>query len=231
MTDLFNPAPKEAAAPAQAPAPAKEACALRPGSSAAPGQHWFYHLDGHRRCWFQAADATHSVNKPVHHYAAKRPVIAPEENKVALPTKTVMDARDQLMSAAPPADASQPTAPAPTAVDAAPVPAGGAAMVMPAAPIAAQPTNDPLTPDEATPHHVDVEMLLADSSLDKNTAVSSVPPAAPGVPSVPQAEENHWELTATRAGVVLIALGLFFLLGSLLAGQFRDPGVSPIRRA
>lgn len=227
LTDLFNPAPKEAAAPAPAPAPAKEACASRPGNSAAPGQHWFYHLDGHRKCWFQAAEATHSVDKPVHRYAAKRPVIAAEENKVALRNRTILDARDQLLSAAP-ADTSQSTAPAPEVVDKASVPA--AAPSMPAAPIAAQPAINPPTPDYATARSVDVEMLLADSSLAKDTLASSAPAAIPAAHSVPQADENHWELTATRAGVVLIALGLF-LLGSLLASRFRDSRAVSIRRA
>ena len=225
LTDLFNPAPKEAAAPV--PAPAKEACVLQPGNSTVLGQHWFYHLDGHRKCWFQAADATHSVNKPIHRYAAKRPVIAPEENKVALRNRTVLDARDQLLSAAP-ADTSQPTAPASEVVDKASVPA--AAPSVPAAPIAAQPTIDRLTSDHAAPHSVDVEMLLADSSLDKDMAASSVPPAAPGAASVPDANEHHWELMATRAGVVLIALGLVFLVGSLLASRFLVSRLVSIRR-
>ena len=227
LTDLFNPAPKEAEVPA--PAPAKEACASRPGSSAAAGQHWFYHLEGHRKCWFQAAGATHAVNKPVHHYAAKRPIIAPDEDKVALRKKTVLDARDQLLSAAP-AEGSQPTSPAAEVVDTASAPASEAATLVPAAPIAAQPSIDRPTPDHASPHHVDVDMLLADSSLDKDPTVSAAPAATPAAPSVPQADENHWESTATRAGAVLIALGLIFLFGSLLASRFRDSRAVLMRR-
>lgn len=105
LTDLFNPAPKEAAAPA----PAREECLLQPGRSTAPGQHWVYRLDGHRKCWFQADEATVAVKKQAHHYGVKQPVIAAEENEAALREKTVADARAQLLSAAP-ADASQPDA-------------------------------------------------------------------------------------------------------------------------
>jgi hypothetical protein len=36
---------------------------------------------------------------------------------------------------------------------------------------------------------------------------------------------------APRAGLTLIALGLIFVMASLLASRFRDPGVAPIRRA
>lgn len=239
LTDLFNPAPKEAEAPAPAPpaaaAAAKEACASRPGSSAAPGQHWFYRVDGDRKCWFQRAERAVSVKKLVRHYASKRPAVAPEENKIALHNRTVLDARDQLLSAAP-ADAPQPTAPVPNVVDKASVAANEAATIAPAAPVAAQPAIDQLTPDgaapdRATPHQVDVEMLLADSSLDKDTKASSVPAAAPAAPSVPDADEGHWGSTTTRAGAMLIALGFVFLLGSLLVSRFLDSRVMSIRRS
>ena len=72
LTDLFNSAPKEAAAPASAEAQ----CVQRPGKSTAPGQHWVYHLDGHRKCWFQADEAQVSVKKLIHRHAVKRAAIA-----------------------------------------------------------------------------------------------------------------------------------------------------------
>jgi hypothetical protein len=220
LTDLFNPTPKEATAPA----PAREECVPQPGKSTALGQHWVYRLDGHRKCWFQADAATVSVKKQARHHAAKQPVIAPEENGAALRQQTVLDARAQLLSAAP-ADALKPTAPVPEVVDTASAPANGAATLVPAAPIPAQPTIDQLTPDHPAPRSVDVEVLLAASSLD--TAASSVPPAAP----IPDSDENHWKLMATPAGVALIALGLVLLAGSLLASRFSDPGAAPSRRA
>lgn len=73
-------------------------------------------------------------------------------------------------------------------------------------------------------------MLLAETPLARDTVASSVPPAAPGAPSIPDADEDHWELMATQAGVVLIALGLVFLVGSLLVRRSL-PRVAPIRRA
>ncbi len=223
LTDLFDPAPKEAAAPAVAK---EEVCARQPGSSTAPGQHWFYRIDGHRKCWFQAAEATHSANKPVHHFAVRRPVIAAEENQLALRKRTVMDAQDQLLSAAP-APEVRPTAPAPEVIDKPSVPADEAATPAPAAPAAAQPAIDRTAPEQATPRSVDVEALLAASSLD--AAASSAPAAPAGAPSIPDAD--HPQSMATRAGAVLIALGLVFLVATLLARRLLYPGLAPIRRA
>jgi hypothetical protein len=220
LTDLFDFAPKEAAAPA----PAQQECVLQPGKSTAPGQHWVYRHDGHRKCWFQTDEATVSVKKEIHHRAAKLPASVAEENEAALHKTTVLDARAQLLSAAP-AAALQSAASAPEVVDTAPE----AAARVPAAPVAALPTIDPITPDNATPRSVDVEMLLAASTLDKDMGASSVSPTTPGAPSV--AGANDWELTAARAGTALIALGFVFLVGSLLASRFFDPRETPIRRA
>lgn len=224
LTDLFNPAPREAAAPATAPE--KEACVPQPGNSTSPGQHWFYRVDGHRKCWFQRAEATVSVKKPVHHSVAKRAVVAPEENKVALRRMRVLDAQDQLLSAAP-AEAAPSTAPAPEVVDKASVAANEAETLVPATPVVAQPTADRPAPDHAMPRSVDVEALLAASSLD--AAAASARPAPSVAPSIPVAD--HRESMATRAGAVLIALGLVFLIATLLARRFLYLTVAPIRRA
>jgi hypothetical protein len=234
LTDLFNPAPKEAATPARAedapaPTPVREACVPQPGRSTAPGQHWVYHLNGHRRCWFQASEATVSAKKQIRHHFARRPAVAPEEDEAALRKKTVLDARAQVLSAAP-AAAPQPAADAPEAVDTASVPAREAATPLPAAPIvAAQPTIDPLTPDRATPRSVNVEMLLAASTPDRDMAASSEPSTAPDAP--PAASADNGESTAAWAGTVLIALGFVFLLGSLLASRFLGARETLIPRA
>ena len=233
LTDLFNPAPKEAATPARAedvPAPTsvREACASQPGRSTAPGQHWVYHLNGHRRCWFQASEATVSAKKQIRHHFARRPAVAPEEDEAALRKKTVLDARAQVLSAAP-AAAPEPAASAPEAVDTASVRAPEPATPVPAAPIAAQPTIDPLTSDRAAPRSVDVETLLAASTVDRDTAASSVSPTAPDAPSAASADNS--ESTATWAGTVLIALGFVFLVGSLLASRFSGARETSIYRA
>jgi hypothetical protein len=233
LTDLLNPAPKEVAAPARAqdapaPAPAREACVPQPGRSTAPGQHWVYHLDGHRRCWFQASEATVSAKKQIRHHFARRPAVAPEEDEAALRKKTVLDARAQVLSAAP-AAAPESAASAPEVVDTASVRAPEAATPVPAAPIAAQPTIDPLTPDHAAPRSVNVEMLLAASTVDRDTAASSVPPTAPDAPSA--ASTDNSESTAAWAGTVLIALGFVFLVGSFLASRFLGSRETSIRRA
>jgi hypothetical protein len=223
LTDLFNPAPKETTAPAPAAAP--EECASQPGRSTARGQHWVYQRDGHRKCWFEA-DATVSVKRQADHHAVRHHAGAVEDNEALLRKKTVMDARDQLPSPAP-AAASQSAAPPSEPVDPAAVPDDDA--TTPAVPIPAEPASDRLTSDHATPRAVDVDMLLADSSLDKEPTTSTLP-AATGAPSIPDAGEDGWGSIAPRTGVVLIALGLVLLLGSLLVRRYLDRGATPIRR-
>jgi len=224
LTDLFNPAPKEAAAPV--PVPVREECVPQPGKSTAPGQHWVYRIDGHRKCWFQADEATVSAKKQIRHHAVKRPAAAPEENEAELRNKTVLDARAQVLSAAP-VNATQSAASASEVSDTASV--REAVIPVPAAPIAAPTAIDPLSEDHAALRSVDVEMLLAASTLDKDMAASSLRPAAPGAPSVGSADD--WELTTARVGTVLIALGFIFLVGSFLASPFFSRRETLVRRA
>jgi hypothetical protein len=223
LTDLFDFTPKEAAAPA----PVQEACVLQPGKSTAPGQHWVYRIDGHRKCWFQADEATVSVKKQIRRHAAKEPAAAREENEDAPRKKEVLDARAQLLNAAS-AGAPQSTPPTPQMTETASVPAQETATVVPAAPVAAQPTIDEPPPDQAAPRSVDVEMLLAASTLDEDTATSAAPSATSGAPPVAGADD--WGSMVARAGTTLIVLGLVFLVGSLLAGQFLGPRAVPIHR-
>jgi hypothetical protein len=233
LEDLLNPAPKETAAPAAAPAPpAKEACTLQPGRSAAPGQHWFYRLDGHRKCWFQAPEEHASARKQSYRHAARQPVADPEENEAAPRKKSVADARAQLLSAAAP-DASEPAPPAPrVVVDAAALPASATATPAPAAPVIAEPTIEQLK-SHVSRRPVDVETLLAaDVPLSRDTAVSSVPPAHPPASANPEAGKDQWGSMASQAGVMLIALGLVSVLaGLLLARRFRDPLAVQVSRA
>lgn len=230
LTDLFNPTPQEAVAPA--PAPVQPQCASQPGRSAAPGQHWVYHVEDHRKCWFQAAEATVSAKRQIHHHAPKRLAVASEDNEAELHKKAVLDARAQLLNAAP-ANAPQPAVSALEVADATPAPAREAAMPGPAAPVAAPlaspPTIDSLVQDKAPPRSVDVETLLAASTVDKDMAASSVPFTPADEPSV--AVTNAWEFTVARAGTGLIALGFAFLVGALLVNRFHDQRGTPIHRA
>ena len=233
LTDLFNPAPQEAAAPVAAPAPAaareaKDECLMQPGTST-PGRHWVYHLNGHRKCWYQADEATIAAKKQAHHRVARQAVDS-EENEAAPRKKTVADARAQLVSAAP-ADAAQPPAPAPEVADPASVPASEPVARVSAAPVVATPTIDQAAPEATTPRPVDVEMLLAAAAPVGDRVASPVPPAPPVAPSTPDMVENQRGLTATRAGMALITLGLIFLIGSLLASRFLDAREAPAHRA
>jgi hypothetical protein len=201
---FFNSAPAEATAPA----PVEEECLPQPGKSTADGQHWVYRYDGHRKCWFQAAEG--AVKKPIHH-AARHPVVAPKETESPLRNRNaVVDARDELLSSAP-TGAPQPTPPAPElkVVDAAPAAVTGAAALVPPAPVIAKSATDQLTPDHPTPRQVDVETLLADAPAASDAAAASVPPSAAASPEVSNGR-GGW--MATWPGVLLIALGLVFLL-------------------
>jgi hypothetical protein len=50
-------------------------------------------------------------------------------------------------------------------------------------------------------------------------------------PSIPEADEGDREWLPIRAGIMLIALGFIFLIGSLLASHFLGPRMAPIPRA
>lgn len=227
LTDLFNVAPQEQAAPVraqEASAPARPQCVPQPGKSTAPRRHWVYHIDGHRKCWFEADEAAVLAKKQIHYHAVRRPAVAPEEKEVAQGKNTVLDARAQVLSAAA-AGAPDSAASVPEVADTTSVRAREPAIPVPEAPIAAQPTIDPLAPDRAAPRPVDVEMLLAASTPDTDIAATAATPTTPDASAT--ASADNWQSTASWAGTVLIALGFIFLAGSLLAGRFPDP----LRRA
>jgi hypothetical protein len=209
LTDLSKPAPKEAAAPAP------EACVSRPGKSTVPGLHWVYHQDGHRKCWFEARVSV-SVQKHVRRRPVKQLAAAAEENEAALRKKTARDAQDPIPPTAP-ADASWPTAQVPQGGDAAPGPVHEAVTLAAAAPERAERTLGRLTINEANPRLAD--MVLAVASLDENDATSSAPRAV-AAPLLFEEDNDHGQLMVTRVGIVVIALGLGLLLGSVLSSRY-----------
>ena len=210
FSDFFNAAPRQATAPASA----EEECLPRPGNSTAAGQHWVYRLEGHRKCWFQAAEET-AVKKQVRHRAAKPRVAAPEENEAARrKRKAVVDARAELLRSAP-AETSKPMRPAPElkVVDAASVLTTGAAAFVPPAPVENLAT-DQLTLGHPTPRQVDVETLLAVAPAASDAVAASVPPATPVAFPIAEAADDGRGWTETWLSVLLMALGLVSVLGS-----------------
>ncbi len=186
----------------------------QPGKSTADGQHWVYRFDGHRKCWFQAAEGT-VTKKPVHHHAAKH-VAAPKENEaMSRKRNAVVDARAELLRSAP-AETPQPAPSAPelTVVDAAPVAATGVAVLVPPASVVAKPATDQLTPDHPTPRQVDVETLLAAAPAARSAVAASVPSATPVALPTAEASDDGRGWTATWLGVLLMALGFVSLLSS-----------------
>jgi hypothetical protein len=226
---LFNSAPAEATAPA--PAPAEEDCLPQPGKSTADGQHWVYRFDGHRKCWFQAAEATATVKKRVRHHAAQKHVAAPKENESALrKRKAVVDARDELLRSAQAETPQPPPAPEIKVVIAAPDPATGAAALEPPPPAIAKPATDQFTSDRPAPRQLDVETLLAAARPASDAVATSVSSAAPAAISITEAGDDEPERTATWLGVMLIGLGLVsFLVGAsqTLRGCFAGRAISP----
>jgi hypothetical protein len=212
LADLFNAAP--APAQATAPAAAEGECLPRPGKSTTAGQRWVYRFDGHRKCWFQAAQGIAMVKKQVRRSAARPLAAVPEENEAApRKQKVVVDARAELLRSAP-AEASQPTLAAPEfkVVDAASVPATGPAAFEPLTPVEKLAT-DQLTPDHAAPRVVEVKTLLAAAPAPSDAVAASVPPAPAG-PPVAEAADDGQSWMATLLGVLLMALGLVSVLGS-----------------
>ena len=180
-----------------------------PGKSTAAGQRWVYRLEGHRKCWFQAAEET-AVKKQVRYRAATPRVATREENEAApRKRKAVVDARAELLRSAP-AETSQPTQPASEikVADAASVLATGAAAFVPPEPIENLKT-DRLTPDRSTPRQVDVETLLAAAPATSDS-VAAAPVAVP----LTEAADHGLGWTTTWLGVLLMALGLGSILGS-----------------
>jgi hypothetical protein len=179
----------------------------RHGKSTADGQHWVYRLDGHRKCWFQAAEGIATAKKRVYHHTAKQR--APAENETARRKReAVVDARELLRSA--PAETPQPTPPASElkVVDAASVLATGAA-----APLANRAT-DQLTPDRPSPHQVDVETVLSAGRAPSDAVAASVPPGSPAAFPIAEAGDDGRGRTASWLGMLLMALGLASVLSS-----------------
>jgi hypothetical protein len=205
FADFFNAAPPKATAP---PA-AEEECLPRPGKSTTAGQRWVYRLEGHRKCWFQAAEGIATVKKQVRHSAAKPRVAVPEENEAApRKRKADVDARAELLRSAP-AETSQPMPLAPEfkVVDAASVLARGTAAFAPPAVV------EKLAPDDPMPSQVDVETLLAAASAPSDAVAASVLPAPVAFP-VAEAVDDGQDWMATLLGMLLMALGLVSVLGS-----------------
>jgi hypothetical protein len=212
ITDFFSPSPAPEAT-AAAPAVAPEECLRQPGPAAA-GQHWVYRYDGHRKCWFQAAEDSALAKKPVRRRLARRPVAASEED-VPAPRgqKDVEDARAELVSSAP-AETPEPASAAPklTVVHTVPVRMADAAALVPPAPVLNKPGADQLAPDQPAPRQADVESLLAEApaaSGEVATAPPATPIAAPGAKTGGGAER-----IASWLGALLMALGGAALLTS-----------------
>jgi hypothetical protein len=204
FTALFNPTPPQAAEPAPAK-DAKEECLPQPGKPA-DGQHWVYRVEGHRKCWFQVPEGTAAVRKTI---AKRRP--APSEENEAPPRKrsAVADAHAELLRPAP-AEAPQPAPPPPAdkvvdAADAAPVPATGAAALVPPPPVLSQP--DQLKGDDPNQRR-NVEALLAATPADSDRVAVSLPS---GTSAVGVETGGPWWM-ARWLGPLLMALGLVILL-------------------
>ena len=194
FTDLFSPntAPEAVTAAPAAP-PTQEECLPQPGKSTAPGQHWVYRHDGHRKCWFQADTA--STRKPALRHVARQRA-APQENEPASGKQkgVVEDAHAEMMSSAP-TEAPQPASRAPDIqlVDATPISATSAATLVPGAPVVGNAASDPVPPERSTPPQLNEETLLAAAPAVPDaidTFAISVAPIA--VSTLEASEDGRW---------------------------------------
>jgi hypothetical protein len=202
FADLFNAAPPTAAAP---PSAEKE-CLPRPGKSAADGQHWVYRLDGHRKCWFLAAEGIARAKKPVHVLAAKDRVAAVAKNETAWSKQeATVDARAELPRSA------QPVPPASKIkVVAATSDASG---LVPSAPVDHRATHQAI-PDRPTPREVDLETRVAAAPAASNAVAVPVAPTSPVAFPIAEAADDERGWTENWLGLVLMALGLVSVLSS-----------------
>ena len=205
LTDLLSPnaaSGPATAAPAQAPTPAPEPCARQPGAPAA-GQHWFYRLEGPRKCWYQAAEDSAPVKRAARHRVASRRAAVPDEDEPApRKQKVVENARAELVNSAPaqgsepapvasapapaPAQAAMPppvpSAPKVTMVRTVPVQVADAAAQVPPALVpttlgVVQPTSGQPTSDQSRSPRVDVERLLTEAPAASDEIASAAPGA------------------------------------------------------
>jgi hypothetical protein len=230
LTDLFRQATFGQTAPAQptpaqptAQAPAEEQCLSRPGKTTAPGQHWFYHLDGHRKCWFQAAQGTAQSKKSARDRATKHTAAAKENEAAPAKPRAAANARAELPSPSP-AQAPDPAPRAPEikVVDA----ATDAPTLVPAVPVGTHPAADQFTPEHPTPPQVDVEKLLATAPPATDAVASYAPPATSvAVPTV-EAGENARGASANWLGALLMTLGFVSVLSASRAVR----SAMPLRR-
>jgi hypothetical protein len=134
------------AEPAAAASPADADCLANPSGQAAPGNHWYYHLDraSGRRCWYQrpesgASSAVQTDSSPARSVPARAAVSPPAGAAAADEASDgASDARDQgtVAPAAPPA---QPygwstATPAPAPRESMTVPASDSPVVAPESP-------------------------------------------------------------------------------------------------
>ena len=223
LTDLFLPkaAPDEQAAAA---APAKEECLPQPGKSSAAGQRWVYRYDGHRKCWFQAAEDGALARKPDRHRAARRSVTAPEQDTSA-PRKQedIADARAELPSSAPEQTPQPALTPKLTVVRTVPVREADAAALIPQAPVLNEPA-DQLAPGQPAPRRVDVESLLAEAPAASSEVASASPATPIAAPGANTGGGEH----GMRAwlGALLMALGGTALL---ISSRTLWRGLWPVR--
>ena len=216
LADVFGASPPPAA-PEPAPAEKERECTSRPGTSTADGQRWVYRTEGGRKCWFQTAEGNATVKQVRDRVRAAKARVAAAENETAHKRKAVMDARAEMLRSAP-AQAPEPPRPAPEVkvVDVAPVQATGAATFVPAVPVAAanQATDQP-APDQPTPRRLDEKTLLAAAPAPSDAVAVSVPPAAAVAAPIAARADDGPGWTATWFGVLLMALGLAVVLGSI----------------
>jgi hypothetical protein len=186
---------------------AKPECLSRPGISTIPSQHWFYHSDGHRKCWFLAPGRIATSRRPATDRTAK---LAAARNVAARKREAVADARDELLTSTSPQTAGP--APKVELVDVVPVSPLGASRAVPMASVAANPTSDQTASAQtAPPQFGGGAVLVARAPVSVATPSFIVSPLAASQ-DVPD-DSGRWS-NASWIGRLLIAMGIVSLLSA-----------------
>lgn len=208
ISDLLNSKSTSQQA-AAAPAPEKT-CLSRPGA-ATTGLRWVYHREGHRKCWFQAAEDV-ALKRPLRSRAAKSSAGATSENESTQPRRRdVDDARAELLRAPPETPLPMQDTPDIQVVDAAPL-------------LNIQRAESQRSEKLATDRFISTYLKERQPDVGTTPATTLTPRDAGGATSLPKAEpvilsvsetvDDGSGSAATWIAALLIALGLVSILGS-----------------
>lgn len=202
-----QPEAKVATERSAAPAAAQETCLSRPGNSAIAGQRWVYHTEGHRKCWFQAAEQP-QLKKRVRYPAAKASVAASAKNEsMPLKPKRVEDARAELMPLDPETSQALPSALGPGIAAVAPTSSGERAPLLSSEVSRLEPAN-------VNERRQDADLSVTQPQSQRVASVAPLAATTPPVYFTSATPDDTPGWPTTWIAVLFMTLGFCSILGS-----------------